>query len=123
MHADKCYVHNFEIRSLGTGCRFGDDCTRAHVRVPDKDFEPPRHGSQSPKRNKSTSSSDNDKTSVQKGRGRSASRGRKQTKVTHWFQFAKEGKCDVKDKGGKCKYPHLSREEVAKAGKARGPTS
>ena len=80
-------------------------------------------GSQSPKRSKPTSSSESGNASSKKGRNRSASRGKKQTKVTHCFQFTKEGKCDVKDKGGKCKYPHLSREEVAKAGKAKDPKS
>ena len=65
--------------------------------------------------------SDSDKKSTKQGRNRCASRGKKQKKVTRCFQFAKEGRCDVKDTGGKRKCPRLSYEEVAKAGKAMGP--
>ena len=120
-HADKCYFYNIEIRGLGSGCN-RKDCNRAHVRIPDKDFVPPPKVSLSPRRNSSPSSSGSDKKPKKKGRERSASRDKKAKGVTHCFQFAREGKCNVKDEGGKCKYPHLTREEV-KAAKAKGQKS
>ena len=67
-HPDKCYFFNLELRGLGSGCRFGDKCRRDHVRIPDKDFEPPRTGSQSPRRGRSPHSSDGDNKPARKGR-------------------------------------------------------
>ena len=126
LHADKCYFYNVEIRNLGSGCRRGKEgkgCPRAHVRILVKKFVPPPKGSISPRRSSSPSSSGSEKKPKKKGRDRSASRDKKRKGVTHCFQFAREGKCDVKAKGGTCKYPHLTREEVDKAAKAKGQRS
>ena len=73
-HSDKCYFYNVELRKLGSGCRYGADCQRAHTRIPDEAFEPMRMGSQSPRRDRSPSSSDKDQKAAKSGKDRGASR-------------------------------------------------
>ena len=37
----------------------------------------------------------------------------------HCYAFARDGRCETKEQGGICKYPHLTRKEVERAVKAK----
>ena len=66
------------------------------------------------------SSSDGDQKPAKKGKDRAASR-KPGGRGLCCHQFTKDGHCDVKEKGGTCKYPHLTREEAEKASRAKKP--
>ena len=120
MHQAKCYFYNVELCGLGSGCRFGDKCRRSHSRIPDKDFEAPMVGSQSPRPSRSPPSSDTDSKPHGKGSDRNTSR-KPANKAILCYGFARDGRCKTKEEGGVCKYPHLTREEVERVAKAKNP--
>jgi hypothetical protein len=116
-HSDTCFFYNLGLRGLPPSCN-RPDCGRNHVRIPDADFAKMRKTDRARSASPATSSSSGG-SSTGKGKQRRKTPKGKDTNhkkvILHCHQFVKDGSCKVEKDGGKCKYPRMTKAQLAKA--------